>query len=120
MPKKKKPVAPWFREDLLFDGDGTVREISSPKPSITATPGRPAVERSHTSATPPIRTTNYTVTELAKEWNLSVATIREMFRNEPGVIKLKDDDFYRKRKRPYVVLRIPPEVAQRVKRRLST
>lgn len=119
MPKKKKPVAPWFREDLLFDEDGTIREISSPQPSIAASAARPVAERSHTTATSPIRTANYTVAELAKEWNLSVATIREMFRNDPGVIKLTDEDFYRKRKRPYVGLRIPPDVAARVKRRLS-
>jgi hypothetical protein len=117
MPKKKKPVPIWLRDDLLFDEDGTVREISNPKPMIAASPApRGVAER---SASGPPRETNYTVAELAKEWNLSVATIREMFRNEPGVVKLTDPDHYRKRKRPYVSLRIPPDVAARVKRRLS-
>jgi hypothetical protein len=64
-------------------------------------------------------THNYTVAELAREWKLSTDKIRELFRNEPGVIKLKDDNADKKRKRRYVSLRIPPEVARRVAKRIS-
>jgi hypothetical protein len=59
------------------------------------------------------------VAQLAAEWGFSTDKIRELFRNEPGVLKLKDENAAKKRKRSYVTLRIPPEVAQRVKRRLS-
>lgn len=62
---------------------------------------------------------DYTVNQLAEEWGLSPEKIRELFRNEPGVIKLRDPNASKKRKRPYVTLRIPPEVAQRVRRTLS-
>ena len=50
----------------------------------------------------------YTVRELAAEWGLSTDKIRELFRNEAGVIKLTDENAKRKRKRSYVTLRIPP------------
>jgi hypothetical protein len=59
------------------------------------------------------------VAQLAKEWGFSTDKIRELFRNEPGILKLRDENAAKKRKRSYVTLRIPPEVAQRVKRRLS-
>ena len=58
--------------------------------------------------------------ELAKEWNLSSDKIRQIFRNEPGVVKLRDKDATKKRKRNYVSLRIPREVAARVKQRYRT
>jgi hypothetical protein len=62
---------------------------------------------------------DYTVSQLAEEWGFSTDKIRELFRNEPGVLKMKDEKASKKRKRSYVTLRIPPELAQRVKRRLS-
>lgn len=117
MPKKKKPELLWTRSDLFFGPSG-VSEISSPKPLITAlavdqTPQKPEDSQSRTSGA------DYTVAELAREWRLSPDKIRQLFRSEPGVVKLKDPNASKKRKRPYVTLRIPPEVAQRVKRRLS-
>lgn len=63
--------------------------------------------------------TDYSVNQLAEEWGLSPEKIRELFRNEPGVIKLRDPNASKKRKRSYVTLRIPPDVAQRVKRTLT-
>jgi hypothetical protein len=56
---------------------------------------------------------------LPRNGGFSSDKIRELFRNEPGALKLKDENAAKKRKRSYVTLRIPPEVAQRVKRRLS-
>jgi hypothetical protein len=117
MPGKKKPSLLWTRDDLFFDESG-VREIGNPKPQIAASTAAPRQTQSPQVARPP-HTGDYTVAELAKEWRLSTAKIRQLFRQEPGVVKLKDDNFYKKRKRPYVTLRIPAEVAARVKRRLS-
>jgi hypothetical protein len=53
-----------------------------------------------------------TPSELAARWNIDVDTIRDWFRDEPGVLKAgRDND---PRRRPYVTLRIPESVAQRV------
>ncbi len=55
--------------------------------------------------------------DLAKAWGVSAETVRQIFRNEPGVLRLgtKGD----KRVRGYVTLRIPQSVAARVHARLS-
>jgi hypothetical protein len=42
------------------------------------------------------------VAQLAAEWGFSIDKIRERFRNEPGVLKLKDENAAKKRKRSYV------------------
>jgi hypothetical protein len=117
MAKKKKPELLWTRSDLFFGPDG-VSEISKPKPLLAVPAADPASP--NPQATPRRASgADYTVAELAREWRLSPDKNRELFRDEPGVVKFKDDNAYKKRKRPYVTLRIPPEVAQRVKRRLS-
>jgi hypothetical protein len=55
--------------------------------------------------------------ELAELWGVSTETIRSIFREEPGVLKIgKTGTKYR---RGYLTLRIPEEVADRVHRRLS-
>jgi hypothetical protein len=55
--------------------------------------------------------------ELAEAWGVSIETIRSIFREEPGVLKIgKTGSKYR---RGYVTLRIPEDVAERVHRRLS-
>jgi hypothetical protein len=60
---------------------------------------------------------HFTPTELAKAWSVSPETIRAIFRNEPGVLKIgKVAGRFR---RAYITLRIPEEVAKRVHRRLS-
>jgi hypothetical protein len=59
----------------------------------------------------------FTVKQLAQLWNLSEDVIRKEFENEPGVLKLARK---RKGKRPYKTLRIPKDVADRVKTRLSS
>jgi hypothetical protein len=61
---------------------------------------------------------HYAPGELAKLWGVSVETVRSMFRNEPGVLKIGSSTGSR-HKRGYITLRIPEEVAQRVHRRLS-
>ena len=102
----------WVRPDVKFDGDYVAgsKLPASPK-SPSKRPRKSARDRSPQG--------DYTVAQLAAEWGFSSDKIRELFRNEPGVLKLKDENAAKKRKRSYVTLRIPPEVAQRVKRRLS-
>jgi hypothetical protein len=64
-----------------------------------------------------VSTKHFTPTELADAWGVSVDTIRNIFRNEPGVLKIgkRESRF----KRGYITLRIPRDVAERVHRRLS-
>lgn len=60
---------------------------------------------------------HYSVKELAAPWGLGVDKIRELFEDEPDVIKLKNPA--KRGKRAYTTLRIPESVAARVQRRLS-
>jgi hypothetical protein len=60
---------------------------------------------------------HFSLAELAEAWNLSVETIRNLFRDEPGVLKIgRTNSRY---KRGYITLRIPKQVVERVHRRLS-
>jgi len=59
---------------------------------------------------------HYSVQELAEMWKLSKDTIRRLFRDEPGVIKINATPG--RRKRSYVVLRLPESVVLRVHERL--
>jgi hypothetical protein len=59
----------------------------------------------------------YTVAEIATLWNLDPDTVRPLFRNRPGVLKLKR--LSTTRKRGYVSLRIPASVAAQVREELS-
>ena len=61
---------------------------------------------------------HYAPDELAELWGLSMETVRAIFRDEPGVLKIgKTGSKYR---RGYVTLRIPEEVAERVHKKLSS
>jgi len=104
----------WVRPDVRFDGD----HVIGSKPSNQIGPDQTEVGKSKSKRARPADG-DYTVSQLAEEWGFSTDKIRELFRNEPGVLKLKDENASKKRKRNYLTLRIPPEVAQRVKRRLS-
>ena len=59
----------------------------------------------------------YSRSELAELWRLSSETIRRLFQEEPGVVTIGERN--PRRKRRYVMLRIPQSVAVRVHRRLS-
>ncbi len=59
---------------------------------------------------------HYTVPQLAKRWGLSDDTIRGLFENEVGVLKIARPE--RMNKRRYVTLSVPESVAQRVHERL--
>ena len=60
---------------------------------------------------------HYSVPELAKIWFLSENTVRRIFLEEPGVLKLAHEETRHKRR--YTTLRIPERIAQRVHRRLQ-
>ena len=60
---------------------------------------------------------HYSPADLAKAWGVNVETIRNIFREEPGVVKIGEKD--PQHKRPYLTLRIPESVAVRVHKRLS-
>lgn len=60
---------------------------------------------------------HYEPSELAELWGVSAETIRCIFREEPGVLKIGKTGA--KYKRGYITLRIPESVAERVHTRLS-
>jgi hypothetical protein len=59
---------------------------------------------------------HYSVDELAELWGVSVDSIRRIFRDEPGGLKIGENS--PKHKRP-LTLRIPESVVERVHMRLS-
>jgi hypothetical protein len=66
---------------------------------------------------PQVAEKHFSPAELAEAWGLSPETIRNIFREEPGVLKYgKAETRFR---RGYITLRIPMSVAERVHRRLS-
>jgi len=60
---------------------------------------------------------HFTPQELADMWKVSVQTIREIFQNEDGVLKIGRDGTRTRRR--YKTLRIPESVVERVHTRLS-
>jgi predicted transcriptional regulator len=60
---------------------------------------------------------HYTPSELAQMWGVSVQTIRELFKNEEGVLKIGRNGT--RMRRAYKTLRIPHSIAERVHTRLS-
>ena len=55
---------------------------------------------------------------MAELWNFDPKVIRNLFRTEPGVVKIGNDkSTYRKRS--HVTLRIPESVLERVHRRMQ-
>ena len=55
---------------------------------------------------------HFTISEVASLWQLSEDTIRKIFRDQPGVLKIGSAE--KRRKRGYIVLRIPETVLQKV------
>lgn len=60
---------------------------------------------------------HFTPQELADMWKVSVQTVREIFQNEDGVLKIGRDGTRTRRR--YKTLRIPESVVERVHTRLS-
>lgn len=55
---------------------------------------------------------HYTVREVAALWGVCEDTVRDLFRDEPGVLRLGHGDLRRKRR--YFQMRIPESVLRRV------
>ena len=64
---------------------------------------------------------HYTVPQLAENWHLAPGTVRRMFENEAGVMKLGHETQKKGRTyvRHYSKMRIPESVLERVKARRS-
>jgi hypothetical protein len=60
---------------------------------------------------------HYAPADLAKMWGVSVQTVRELFRDEEGVLEIGSEGT--RNRRAYKTLRIPHSVAERVHTRLS-
>ena len=60
---------------------------------------------------------HYSVAEVAELWKLSESKVRQVFRDEPGVLALGDSRPKYGRRRGYVMLRIPQSILERVYRR---
>jgi hypothetical protein len=61
---------------------------------------------------------HYTVSEISKLWQLSDDTVRRIFRDMPGVVKLACPE--RLHRRGYCVLRIPESVLQKMHAKLRS
>ncbi|HEV3419598.1 MAG TPA: hypothetical protein VG075_04800 [Candidatus Acidoferrum sp.] len=83
------------------------------KPSYPATPRTPGIEQSAILKDE----RHFTPQELADMWRVSVQTVREIFQNEDGVLKIGRDGTRTRRR--YKTLRIPESVVERVHTRLS-
>lgn len=70
-----------------------------------------------TRGRPPVPERHYKVSELSELWLFSEGTIRRLFNQEPGVLKIARKAT--RAKRSYTSLRIPERIAQRVYRRLQ-
>ena len=65
---------------------------------------------------------HFSPSDLAKAWGVSAETVRQIFRDEPDVLRVGSNGAATpsiSRKRKYVLLRIPESVAARVHKRLS-
>ena len=84
------------------------------------------MERKRVAASQPARPTAHSLTEekhyspkeLAALWGFSPATIRNLFRDEPGVLRLEGVG-QSHGKRSYTTFSIPESVALRVRERLA-
>jgi hypothetical protein len=64
---------------------------------------------------------HFSPAQLAEAWGVSAETVRILFKNEPGVLRLPSHVTHgpKARVRSYVSLKIPQSIAERVHRRLS-
>jgi hypothetical protein len=116
-----------LKENLTIDADVSAKAIPERKPDgtadaafsaprVVALPAKPnpgIIPASPKKAVPQksFEERHYAPIELAEMWNFDPETIRNVFRNEPGVLKL--------RKGRNTTLRIPASVAIRVHERMS-
>jgi hypothetical protein len=62
---------------------------------------------------------HYTVSDIAKRWNLSTDTVRRLFRKEEGVLLLPSRNTRRALRANYTTMLIPESVAKRVHAKYS-
>ena len=60
---------------------------------------------------------HYTVREVAELWGISQDLVRDVFRQEPGVLRIERPET--RKKRGYATIRIPQSVMERVHLRLT-
>jgi alpha-galactosidase len=69
------------------------------------------------NAVVPAQERHFTIAELSERWFFSKNTIRRLFSQEPGVVKIARPQT--RSKRGYTSMRIPERIAERVHRRLQ-
>ncbi len=74
-------------------------------------------EHKPTEKTAPANERHYSIAEIAEQWNISVDLARDVFRNEPGVLRILRPGT--RFKRCYSTFRVPESVMLRVHTRLS-
>ncbi len=91
-PKTESPIdntkLKWVSKDVLFDEEGHPHAVGSIVPEIpfkiTTEAAPKQTRRKHRARPEPTERSDYTVSQLAAEWNLSTDKIRSLFRDEPG------------------------------------
>ena len=76
------------------------------------------LKKDYSGNTGPESGRHFTLSELAATWGLSVETIRRLFADEPGILKMPTASVPTGRRR-YRTVRIPSIVAARLHKRLS-
>jgi hypothetical protein len=117
-PLAKKSTPIWARADIWFDGTETI----SAKPIREALADRAAALGSEEKpkGTPFVddgKQETLTVAQIASLWRYSTDTVQRLFADEPGVQVIGSKNPRGKRSR--TTLRIPRDVMNRVKKRLS-
>lgn len=79
--------------------------------------GRPFVYKGRKYTNLVVDEKHFSPADLAEAWGISTETVRQIFREEPGVLRLGSNGG--KHTRSYVTLRIPQSVAVRVHAKLS-
>jgi hypothetical protein len=103
---RSKAFMPWTP-------DGSVSKPST----ITAGSGRSFIYKGKSYTNLVVDEKHFLASDLAKAWGVSAETIRQIFRQEPGVLRIGTNGD--SRNRSYIALRIPQSVAARVHARLS-
>jgi hypothetical protein len=71
---------------------------------------RPAV------VSPQAHERHYTASEIAEMWRLDASTVRRLFRDVPGVLKIGERGVRRGRQREHLTIRVPESVLHRFHR----
>jgi hypothetical protein len=108
-------VEEWRRAKSFLEW--TPGPATNKRQTVSLGSGRSFVYKGGTYTNLVVDERHYAPADLAKAWGVDVETIRNLFREEPGVVKIGDKN--PRHRRPYLTLRIPESVAVRVHKRLS-